>query len=160
MGFEEKLISSFCNLLKFCFFIKIFIYGKAQWFFFSYFGAVSISFFINPKPKPYLWPITSTESALFNASCFALLPPAFTFAIRAGMTSLNIGDTFGLGVPSSLAFINSDVWFLGFPISMILGGLLYHKVGPANILLLSWHLWLHTLRYFVWPFCLMDIPHF
>jgi MFS family permease len=71
------------------------------------------------------------RSALFNASCFALITTAFTFAIRAGILP-ELGVTFGLSA-EQLGFINS-MWFLGFPISMILGGLLYHKVGPANIM--------------------------
>ena len=71
------------------------------------------------------------RSALFNASCFALITTAFTFAIRAGILP-QLGDTFGLSA-EQLGFINS-MWFLGFPISMILGGLFYHKIGPANIM--------------------------
>ncbi len=71
------------------------------------------------------------RSALFNASCFALITTAFTFAIRAGILP-QLGDTFGLNA-EQLGFINS-MWFLGFPISMILGGIFYHKIGPANIM--------------------------
>ncbi len=71
------------------------------------------------------------RSALFNASCFALITTAFTFAIRAGILD-QLGEDFGLSA-EQLGFINS-MWFLGFPISMILGGIFYHKVGPANIM--------------------------
>ena len=71
------------------------------------------------------------KTALFNASCFALITTAFTFAIRAGILD-QLGDEFGLSA-EQLGFINS-MWFLGFPISMILGGIFYHKVGPANIM--------------------------
>ncbi|MFC3880288.1 MFS transporter [Algoriphagus namhaensis] len=71
------------------------------------------------------------KTALFNASCFALITTAFTFAIRAGILP-QLGDEFGLSA-EQLGFINS-MWFLGFPISMILGGIFYHKVGPANIM--------------------------
>lgn len=71
------------------------------------------------------------RSALFNASCFALITTAFTFAIRAGILD-QLGADFGLSA-EQLGFINS-MWFLGFPISMILGGIFYHKVGPANIM--------------------------
>lgn len=80
------------------------------------------------------------KSALFNASCFALITTAFTFAIRAGILP-QLGDTFGLNA-EQLGFINS-MWFLGFPISMILGGLFYHKVGPANIMRIAFVM--HTL---------------
>lgn len=71
------------------------------------------------------------RTALFNASCLALITTAFTFAIRAGILP-QLGEDFGLSA-EQLGFINS-MWFLGFPISMILGGLLYHKVGAANIM--------------------------
>lgn len=71
------------------------------------------------------------RSALFNASCLALITTAFTFAIRAGILP-QLGENFGLSA-EQLGFINS-MWFLGFPISMILGGLFYHKVGPKMIM--------------------------
>lgn len=71
------------------------------------------------------------KSALFNGSCFALITTAFTFAIRAGILP-QLGQEFGLS-GEQLGFINS-MWFLGFPISMIIGGLVYHSFGPANIM--------------------------
>ncbi|EON78005.1 hypothetical protein ADIS_1544 [Lunatimonas lonarensis] len=71
------------------------------------------------------------RSALFNGSCFALITTAFTFAIRAGILP-QLGEQFGLSA-EQLGFINS-MWFLGFPISMIIGGLVYHSFGPANIM--------------------------
>jgi MFS family permease len=74
---------------------------------------------------------TINRSALFNASCLALITTAFSFSIRAGILP-QLGDSFGLSA-EQLGFINS-MWFLGFPISMILGGLFYHIVGPANIM--------------------------
>ncbi|GAA0878882.1 hypothetical protein GCM10009119_18500 [Algoriphagus jejuensis] len=74
---------------------------------------------------------TINKSALFNASCLALITTAFSFSIRAGILP-QLGDSFGLSA-EQLGFINS-MWFLGFPISMILGGLFYHIIGPANIM--------------------------
>jgi MFS family permease len=74
---------------------------------------------------------TINKSALFNASCLALITTAFSFSIRAGILP-QLGESFGLNA-EQLGFINS-MWFLGFPISMILGGLFYHTVGPANIM--------------------------
>jgi MFS family permease len=71
------------------------------------------------------------KAALFNASCFALITTAFTFAIRAGILP-ELGLKFSL-TAEQLGFINS-MWFLGFPISMILGGLFYHKIGPKLIM--------------------------
>ncbi|HEU4904190.1 MAG TPA: MFS transporter, partial [Flavisolibacter sp.] len=71
------------------------------------------------------------KSALFNGSCFALITTAFTFSIRAGILP-QLGESFGL-TAEQLGFINS-MWFLGFPISMILGGIFYHKIGPKTIM--------------------------
>lgn len=71
------------------------------------------------------------KSALFNGSCFALITTAFTFSIRAGILP-QLGEQFGLSA-EQLGFINS-MWFLGFPISMIIGGLVYHTFGPRNIM--------------------------
>jgi MFS family permease len=71
------------------------------------------------------------KSALFNGSCFALITTAFTFSIRAGILP-QLGKDFGLSA-EQLGFINS-MWFLGFPISMIIGGLVYHTFGPKNIM--------------------------
>ena len=68
---------------------------------------------------------------LFLESCFALITTAFSFSIRAGIltqlgTELNL-DTIQLG------HIN-QMWFLGFPISMILGGVFYSNIGPKLIM--------------------------
>lgn len=71
------------------------------------------------------------KSALFTGSCFALITTAFTFSIRAGILP-QLGREFNL-TAEQLGFINS-MWFIGFPISMILGGLVYHSFGPKNIM--------------------------
>ena len=71
------------------------------------------------------------KSALFNASCLALITTALSFSIRAGILP-ELGREFGLSA-EQLGFINS-MWFLGVPISMILGGIFYHTVGPKNIM--------------------------
>ncbi len=70
------------------------------------------------------------KSALFNGSCFALITTAFTFSIRAGILG-QVGERFGL-TAEQLGFINL-MFFLGFPISMILGGIFYHSVGAKRI---------------------------
>lgn len=77
--------------------------------------------------------MTSTVNAnrLFYASCFALITTAFSFSIRAGILP-QLGNEFGL-TAEQLGFINS-MWFLGFPISMIIGGLVYNSVGPKLIM--------------------------
>jgi MFS transporter, putative metabolite:H+ symporter len=68
---------------------------------------------------------------LFYGSCFALITTAFSFSIRAGILP-QLGAEFNLNA-EQLGFINS-MWFLGFPISMIIGGLVYHTVGPKTIM--------------------------
>lgn len=71
---------------------------------------------------------------LFYGSCFALITTAFSFSIRAGILP-QLGEEFGL-TAEQLGFINS-MWFLGFPISMIIGGLVYHTVGPKIIMMIA-----------------------
>lgn len=78
---------------------------------------------------------TSTSNVnanrLFYASCFALITTAFSFSIRAGILP-QLGEELSL-TAEQLGFINS-MWFLGFPISMVIGGLIYHKVGGKAIM--------------------------
>jgi len=80
------------------------------------------------------------KGALFNGSCFALITTAFTFSIRAGILP-QLGNEFGL-TAEQLGFINS-MWFLGFPISMIIGGLVYRTFGAKNIMRVAF--FAHTL---------------
>ncbi|MFK5974566.1 MAG: MFS transporter [Flavobacteriaceae bacterium] len=68
---------------------------------------------------------------LFYASCFALITTALSFSIRAGILP-QLGEELSL-TAGQLGFINS-MWFLGFPISMVIGGLIYHKVGGKIIM--------------------------
>lgn len=77
---------------------------------------------------------------LFLGSCFALITTAFSFAIRAGILP-QLGEEFGLSA-EQLGFINS-MWFYGFPIAMIIGGLVYHTVGPRVIMMVAFVM--HTL---------------
>ena len=71
------------------------------------------------------------KKALFYGSCFALITTGFTYSIRAGILP-QLGEEFGL-TAEQLGFINL-MWFLGFPISMVIGGLVYHTVGPKIIM--------------------------
>lgn len=71
------------------------------------------------------------EQKLFLGSCFALITTAFSFSIRAGILP-ELGDQLALNA-EQLGFINS-MWFLGFPISMVIGGLIYHSVGGKRIM--------------------------
>ncbi len=68
---------------------------------------------------------------LFYASCLALITTAFSFSIRAGILP-QLGEELSLSA-EQLGFINS-MWFLGFPISMVIGGLIYNKVGGKAIM--------------------------
>ncbi|GAB4032035.1 MFS transporter [Spirosoma gilvum] len=74
---------------------------------------------------------TINRSRLFQASCLALITTAFSFSIRAGILP-QLGKAFGL-TAEQLGFINS-MFFFGFPISMIIGGLIYHTIGPKQIM--------------------------
>ena len=73
----------------------------------------------------------TNSNRLFYGSCFALITTAFSFSILAGILP-QLGEAFSLSA-QQLGFINS-MWFLGFPISMILGGLFYHTLGPKKIM--------------------------
>ncbi len=74
------------------------------------------------------------NSRLFLGSCFALITTAFSFSIRAGILP-QLATDFNLSA-EQLGFINS-MWFLGFPIAMIIGGLVYHTFGPKNIMMVA-----------------------
>lgn len=81
-----------------------------------------------------------TNIRLFYGSCFALITTAFSFSIRAGILP-ELGTTFNL-TAEQLGFINS-MWFVGFPISMILGGIFYGSLGPKKIMVFAF--FAHTL---------------
>lgn len=71
------------------------------------------------------------KNRLFLASCVSLIVTAMTFALRAGiMGELNV--EFGFN-DTQLGWMNSMA-FYGFPVSMIIGGLIYPKIGPKPIL--------------------------
>lgn len=74
---------------------------------------------------------TINKKTLFYGSCFALITTGFSFSIRAGILP-QLGAEYGL-TAEQLGFINS-MWFVGFPISMIIGGIFYHSFGARNIM--------------------------
>jgi MFS transporter, putative metabolite:H+ symporter len=80
------------------------------------------------------------QKRLFYGSCFALITTAFSFSIRAGILP-QLGTTFNL-TAEQLGFINS-MWFVGFPISMVLGGIFYGSIGPKKIMIFAF--FAHTL---------------
>ena len=71
------------------------------------------------------------DKRLFYGSCFALITTAFSFSLRAGIMP-QLETELGLSA-TQLGFTN-QMWFWGFPISMIIGGLIYHRVGGAIIM--------------------------
>ncbi|MEO5980165.1 MAG: MFS transporter [Chryseolinea sp.] len=71
---------------------------------------------------------------LFYGSCFALITTAFSFSIRTGILP-ELGETFNL-TAQQLGFINS-MFFFGFPISMVLGGIFYGSLGPKKIMMFA-----------------------
>ena len=73
----------------------------------------------------------NTERRLFYGSCFALITTALSFSIRAGILG-QLGTELSFSA-EQLGWINS-MWFLGFPISMVIGGLVYHTVGARKIM--------------------------
>lgn len=73
----------------------------------------------------------SNSRRLFYGSCFALITTAFSFSIRAGVMP-QLQSELGLSA-TQLGFINS-MWFYGFPISMIIGGMIYNRIGGALIM--------------------------
>ncbi|WP_405379767.1 MFS transporter [Maribacter sp. LLG6340-A2] len=68
---------------------------------------------------------------LFYASCFALITTAFSFAIAAGILDQLKTE---LELSASQAGLITSMWFAGFPIAMVIGGLIYHKVGGKVIM--------------------------
>ena len=77
---------------------------------------------------------TINRDRLFLASCVALIVTSMTFAIRAGiLDELNIA--FGIN-DTQLGWINSMAFF-GFPVAMMVGGLLYNKVGPRTLMIVA-----------------------
>ena len=75
---------------------------------------------------------TNSSSLLFRACCLALTVTAMTFAIRAGILS-QLSNDFGLS-DSQLGWVNSMA-FLGFPVAMMIGGVLYNQLGAKKLLI-------------------------
>ncbi len=73
----------------------------------------------------------NNQNRLFYGSCFALVTTALSFSIRAGILT-QLGNELSLSA-EQLGFINS-MWFFGFPLSMVIGGLIYYSVGGKRIM--------------------------
>lgn len=77
---------------------------------------------------------TINPQRLFTACCVALIVTAMTFAIRAGILTQLSAD-FNLN-NSQLGWINGMA-FLGFPVAMMFGGLIYNHVGARTLMYLA-----------------------
>ena len=75
--------------------------------------------------------VPANRDRLFLAACVSLIVTAMTFAIRAGILT-ELGETFAIS-DVELGWVNSMA-FLGFPVAMIIGGAIYNKVGPKNLM--------------------------
>ncbi len=74
------------------------------------------------------------KNQLFLAACISLIVTAMTFAIRAGILN-QLGVEFELS-DTQLGYINGMA-FLGFPIAMIVGGLLYNSIGARKLMIIA-----------------------
>ncbi|MBK8187912.1 MAG: MFS transporter [Cellvibrio sp.] len=77
---------------------------------------------------------TINPDRLFAACCIALIVTAMTFAIRAGILS-QLSASFQFS-DTELGWINSMA-FLGFPVAMMVGGLLYNSLGARTLMYLA-----------------------
>lgn len=78
--------------------------------------------------------VTINPQRLFVACCVALIVTAMTFAIRAGILTQLSAD-FDLN-NTQLGWINGMA-FLGFPVAMMFGGLIYNYVGARTLMYLA-----------------------
>ncbi|WP_100610003.1 MFS transporter [Confluentibacter lentus] len=71
------------------------------------------------------------KNKIFLAACISLVVTSMTFAIRAGILT-QLGTDFEIS-NEKLGWINSMA-FLGFPLAMIIGGLLYNSIGAKKLM--------------------------
>jgi MFS family permease len=77
---------------------------------------------------------TIQRGQLFWASCLALLVTSLSFGIRAGILG-ELGTKFGLNA-SQLGTIAATA-FWGFPLAVIIGGMVVDIIGMKKLLLLA-----------------------
>src|ERR1700759_1025127 len=77
---------------------------------------------------------TVDRSKLFIASCLALLVTSLSFGIRAGILG-ELGKTFELSA-SQLGTITATA-FWGFPLAVIIGGMVVDIIGMKRLLVLA-----------------------
>lgn len=98
-------------------------------------------------------------SRLFLMSCIALAVTSMTFSIRAGILN-DLSGSFNL-TGSELGWI-TGMAFLGFPVAMMIGGLIYNQVGAKNLMIVAFigHLLGIVLTIFAGGFWLLAISTF
>ncbi len=77
---------------------------------------------------------TIQRGQLFQASCLALLVTSLSFGIRAGILN-GLGTEFGLSA-SQLGTISATA-FWGFPLAVIIGGLIVDAIGMKRLLVMA-----------------------
>lgn len=87
----------------------------------------------------------SNSNRLFYGSCFALVTTALSFSIRTGVLP-QMAEEFNLSA-EQLGYIN-QMFFLGFPITMVLGGIFYGALGPKRIMTFAF--FAHTVGILLW----------
>lgn len=78
--------------------------------------------------------MTVNSNRLFIMSCMSLTVTSMTFAIRAGILG-QLGAEFELN-NVQLGWVNG-IAFFGFPIAMIVGGLVYNSFGAKNLMIIA-----------------------
>jgi len=74
------------------------------------------------------------KNKVFFLACIALIVTSMTFAIRAGILT-QLGVDFEIS-NKELGWINSMA-FLGFPLAMLIGGLLYNTLGAKKLMTIA-----------------------
>ena len=77
---------------------------------------------------------TIHRNQLFVASCLALLVTSLSFGIRAGILN-TLGSEFGLD-RSQLGTIAATA-FWGFPLAIIIGGMVVDAIGMKRLLVMA-----------------------
>ncbi len=77
---------------------------------------------------------TIQRGQLFWASCLALLVTSLSFGIRAGILN-GLGTEFGLSA-SQLGTIAATA-FWGFPLAVVIGGLIVDAIGMKRLLMMA-----------------------
>ena len=91
---------------------------------------------------------------LFIASCFALVVTSLSFGIRAGILN-DLQDQFQLSSSEIGAITATAFW--GFPISMIIGGMLVDRLGMKLLLYLAFVLHFGGILWTIWAKGYIDL---